>query len=158
MVCEKFGSCPDQERFHCRIQDVHPSLPSCVRIRSERDVHLVRRHAMQRAEMLGMSSLDGHYVATAVSELANNLVFHAEHGGVIQFFHVEKHGRCGIEVVALDDGPGIADIEQAMQDGFSTGGGLGSGLGGVQRLMDDLEVCSERGSGTRIVTRKWAPA
>ncbi|MDX8411133.1 MAG: anti-sigma regulatory factor [Mariprofundaceae bacterium] len=102
-----------------------------------------------------MSSLDSHYVATAVSELANNQFFHTNSGGVIQFYHIEHSGRHGIEIVAQDEGPGIACIDMAMTDGFSSNGGLGGGLGGVKRLMDEFEIESEHGAGTRIVVRKW---
>jgi len=108
--------------------------------------------------MVGMPRLDAYYVATAVSELANNLFFHTGDGGVIQIYSIESEGRHGIEIVAQDDGPGIACIDSAMVDGFSTNGGLGSGLGGVQRLMDEFEIESAHGAGTRIVARKWMAA
>jgi len=102
-----------------------------------------------------MSGLESHYVATAVSEMANNLIFHTKTGGVIRFYHVEKDGKSGIEIIAHDECSGIADIKQAMVDGFSTNGGLGGGLGGMQRLMDEFEIESERGVGTTIIMRKW---
>jgi len=134
---------------------MHPSLPSCVHVSQEHHVHVARRHAMDRTALLEMPELEAHYVATAVSELANNLFFHTKVGGSIQFFHIENDGQTGIEVVAHDDCAGIADIEQAMADGFSSNGGLGGGLGGMQRLMDEFEIESASGKGTHIVMRKW---
>jgi len=110
---------------------------------------------MTRTKLLNISTLDAHYIATAVSELANNLFFHTDEGGTIAFDHIEKDGKIGIEVIAHDTGNGIPDIAQAMVDGFSTNGGLGAGLGGMQRLMDEFEIESNIGTGTHIVMRKW---
>jgi len=155
MFCDKYDVCPRRKDFSCQSQDAHPSLPHCVRISHEHHIQVASRHALQRAEMVGMSHLDCHYVATAVSELANNLFFHAADGGIIQFHAIASDGRNGIEIVAQDDGPGIACIDSAMVDGFSTNGGMGSGLGGAQRLMDEFEIESTHGLGTRIVARKW---
>jgi len=155
MLCDKLHSCPDRKKFSCSDQESHPSLPSCLRVSGEHHVHVARRHVLKRTELLGMSSLESHYVATAVCEVANNLFFHTKQGGVIQFSHIEDHGSHGIEIVAIDDGCGIEDIQQAMADGFSTNGGLGGGLGGMQRLMDEFEIESKPGEGTRIVMRKW---
>ena len=104
---------------------------------------------------MGMPRLDANYVATAVSELANNLFFHSDHGGVIEYYSIQADGRNGIEIIAQDDGPGIACIDSAMTDGFSTNGGLGGGLSGAKRLMDEFEIESTLGSGTRIIVRKW---
>lgn len=98
-----------------------------------------------------------YYIVTSVAELANNLFLHATRGGAISVVLVQHDGRRGIEVVAEDQGPGIADVPQAMQDGFSTIGGLGSGLPSVARLMDECKIASAPGVGTRIVARKWRP-
>jgi len=155
MFCDKYDACPNRKKFSCQSQDVQPSLPHCVRVSDEYHVQVARRHALKRAKLVGMSSLDAHYVATAVSELANNMIFHTDHGGVIQFYSIQADGRSGIEIVAQDDGPGIACIDSAMVDGFSTNGGLGGGLGGAQRLMDEFEIESAPESGTRIIARKW---
>ncbi|MFQ5346080.1 MAG: anti-sigma regulatory factor [Mariprofundus sp.] len=155
MYCDFYDACPNRKRFSCDRQEAHPGLPHCVRVSDEHHIQLARRHALKRAELLGMSSLDGYYVATAVSELANNQFFHTENGGVIQFYRIEKDDRVGIEVVAQDDGPGIACIKAAMIDGYSSNCGLGGGLGGTERLMDEFEIESEVGTGTRIVARKW---
>jgi len=155
MLCDRYDTCPDTEQFSCTSQDKNPSLPHCVRVSDEYQIQIARRHALKRAALLGMSSLESHYVATAVSELANNLFFHTENGGVIQFYHIKKDGRDGIEIVASDKGPGIICIDSAMTDGYSSNGGLGGGLGGAERLMDEFEIESEHGKGTRIVARKW---
>jgi len=157
MYCNQSDVCPNQKNFSCNAQEAHPSLPHCVRVSDEYHIQVARRHALQRAELLGMASLESHYVATAVSELANNLFFHTNQGGLIQFYRIEKDGRRGIEIVAFDDGPGIVCIDTAMTDGYSSNGGLGGGLGGAKRLMDEFEIESEHGVGTRIVVRKWLP-
>ena len=102
----------------------------------------------------GFDDVPSHMVATAVSELARNIVKYASHGE-IWLRHVEgKRGR-GIEVEAVDDGPGIEDTEAAMRDHVSTGGTLGLGLPGVRRLMDEFELDSAPGKGTRVTARKW---
>jgi serine/threonine-protein kinase RsbT len=92
-----------------------------------------------------------------VSELASNLFFHARGGRTITLIGVRRNGAVGIEVIAQDEGPGIDDVEAAMLDGFTTNGGLGGGLPGVERLMDEFEIESAPGTGTRVVARKWSP-
>jgi len=159
MFCDRCNTCPNRKSFSCASQGIHPSLPHCVRVSDEYQIQVACRHALKRAALLGMPNLESHYVATAVSELANNQFFHTKNGGVIQFYRIKnaQDGREGIEIIADDDGFGIASIERAMEDGYSTNGGLGAGLGGVQRLMDGFEIESELGHGTRIVARKWLP-
>lgn len=107
------------------------------------------------AKSIGFSDVGSCCVATGVSELANNLFFHTHKGGTITMIAMKQNGRVGIEIIAEDEGPGIPDLEQAMQDGFSTNRGLGGGLPGAKRLMDEFHITSEAGIGTRIVTRKW---
>jgi len=157
MYCDQYEFCPDQAVFSCRNQDQCPSLPSCFHISEEHHIRRVRIHAMERAKLVGIPALQSYYVMTAVSELANNLVFHTKDGGILRFYRVEKGGRSGIEIIVQDKGPGIACVANAMQDGFSSNGGLGAGLGGAQRLMDEFEIESELGIGTRITVRKWVP-
>ena len=82
---------------------------------------------------------------------------HAFPGGTIRIFRIEDGKKVGLEIVAQDKGPGIPDVELAMQDGYSTNRGLGSGLPGAQRLMDEFSIESELGVGTRIVARLWRP-
>jgi serine/threonine-protein kinase RsbT len=123
----------------------------------ELDIAFARQNAMRLAQRLGFRSAKVHRLATAVSELANNLHFHAQAGGTIRIGLVRESGRVGIEVVSEDGGPGIADLDLAMKDGYSTNHGLGGGLPGARRLMDDFSIASEVGVGTRIVARLWRP-
>ena len=92
-------------------------------------------------------------IATAISELARNIVQYAQHGEIV--LSVVEGSRPGIQIVARDQGPGIADLEQAMRDGYSTGGSLGLGLPGAKRLMDEFTIDSEVGKGTIVSVRKW---
>lgn len=98
------------------------------------------------------------HVATAASELANNLWQHATHGGTLTIRARREGTRHCLEIESRDDGPGIADLDQAQQDGFSTAGGLGCGLPGARRLMDEFEIESTPGQGTLVRARKWHPA
>jgi len=96
-------------------------------------------------------------VATAISEIARNIIQYAGEGEVV-LSEVRKEGRSGILIVARDQGPGIANLELAMQDGYSTSGGLGLGLSGARRLVDEFEIVSELGKGTTVTMRKWLQA
>src|SRR5262245_11225350 len=106
------------------------------------------------AERLGFSATDMVLVATAISELDRNILNYASRGAILlrDRNSCERHA---LEVVARDAGPGIPDIKQVMQGGFSTSGGLGLGLPGVRRLMDDFEITSRIGEGTTVTARKW---
>lgn len=110
--------------------------------------------ARQMARELGFGESEEFLIATAVSELATNVLRHGG-GGLVTLRVVREGGRTGLEVVALDSGPGIQDIGKAMEDHFSTGGTLGLGLPSVQRIMDIFHVESAPGKGTRCVARKW---
>ena len=121
------------------------------------DIVTARKKARELAIELGFPRSEGTLLATAVSELARNLIQYAG-GGTIALNAVYRAGRCGITVRVEDQGPGIADVSLALQDGFSTSGGLGLGLPGVKRLMDELEIDSDLGQGTRIVATLWGPA
>jgi serine/threonine-protein kinase RsbT len=125
-----------------------------VAIFSDADIVLARQKARQLASELGFSVTELAVIATAVSELARNIVLYARRGEVLLKL-VEQGGRRGIVVTARDDGPGIADVARAMQSGYSTSGSLGLGLPGVKRLMDDFELVTEMGKGTVITVRKW---
>lgn len=124
-------------------------------IQQEYQLPLARRQALELASELGFSKLQAYSLATAVSELASNLVFHTERGGQLSLRRLQSEERWGIEVLAEDQGPGIADLELALRDGYSTRGSLGCGLPGARRLMDGFEIHSEPGTGTRIRTWKW---
>ncbi len=130
--------------------------PVVVPVTEEYHVAQARSAAKLLANGLGLSEVAVYSVATAVSELANNLFFHTSGGGTISLSAVRRNGSVGLEIVAEDEGPGIADVKLAMQDGFTTNGGLGGGLPGVERLMDEFEIESSRETGTRIVARIWS--
>jgi serine/threonine-protein kinase RsbT len=125
-----------------------------VPIDSDSCIIAARQKGRELAGGCGFPSTDLAVVATAISELARNIVRYAVRGEIILRL-VEDNGRRGIEVVATDDGPGIPDIGLAMQDGFSTSGGLGLGLPGVRRLMDEFEIVSDFGKGTTVTVRRW---
>ena len=126
-------------------------------VTSEWHVARVRNAVRVALERFRFSSVCSAYIETAVSELAANLFFHTTNGGTISFHCKRSDGGYEVVVVAEDDGPGIPDLDQARLDGFSTNGGLGGGLPGVERLMDDFEIESRLGSGTRVRCRKWNP-
>jgi len=93
-------------------------------------------------------------ITTVISELARNLLLYARNGSIICWL-IEKGQKKGIVIQALDEGPGIPDIETAMKDGYSTSGGLGLGLPGVRRMMDEFAIVSRKGQGTTVTTIKW---
>lgn len=125
-----------------------------VSIDCDADIVSARQKGRQLASQCGFPSTDLAVVATAISELARNIVRYAVRGEVILRL-VDNNGKRGIEVVAADDGPGISDIGLAMQDGYSTSGGLGLGLPGTRRLMDEFEITSDFGKGTTVTVRRW---
>lgn len=117
------------------------------------DQERARREARRLATARGFARDEVEAVGLAASELASNLVRHATEGEIVLTGVDSLHGA-GIQVESRDEGPGIPDVGSAMQDGFSTSGGLGSGLPGVQRLMDEFEISSAP-KGTRVIARKW---
>ena len=125
-----------------------------IKVRGDADVVSARVGGRLLAVDLGFLMSDIVAIATSISEVARNIVRYAE-SGTVELTQLSDAGRIGIQVVARDEGPGIADIATAMRDGYSTGNGLGLGLPGCQRLMDELEITSARGLGTTVVMRKW---
>ena len=125
-----------------------------VAINSDQDIVLARQKGRALAIELGFSAVDATFIATAVSELARNILAYARRGE-IALRAVHGPNRRGIQVVASDDGPGIPDIHQALRDGFSTSGSLGLGLPGVRRLMDEFGMTSQLGQGTTVTVKKW---
>ncbi len=125
-----------------------------VVIKSDADIVVAREQGRTLASQLGFSASDLTIISTAISELARNIVRYAKRGEIILRLVNPNNKRC-IVVVARDDGPGISNVMQAMQDGFSTSGGLGLGLPGVKRLMDEFEIVSEVGHGTTVSVKKW---
>jgi serine/threonine-protein kinase RsbT len=138
---------------------IHPAVSSesaevNVSIEQYTDIVAAREQGRMLAMRLGFSSSDATIVATAISELARNIVLYAEHGEII--LNALKHDEhSAVVVTARDQGMGIADLQRAMQDGNSTSGGLGVGLPGVRRLMDEFDIISEVGKGTVVKTAKW---
>jgi serine/threonine-protein kinase RsbT len=126
-----------------------------IAIGHESDIVAARKGGRTLGEGLGFSSGELTVIATAISEVARNIVVYAGQGEILLSI-VASGARRGLRVVARDDGPGIPDIEKAMQDGYSTRGGLGLGLPGARRLMDDFTVESATGQGTRVTMTKWA--
>src|SRR5690348_16721500 len=127
-----------------------------VSIRSDQDIVLARQKGRALAAQLGFSPGDATLIATAISELARNIVSYAREG-TISLQVIQNSTRQGILVIASDNGPGIEDIRQAMRDGFSTSGSLGLGLPGVRRLMDEFEISSQPSRGTTVAVKKWKP-
>jgi serine/threonine-protein kinase RsbT len=118
------------------------------------DIVAARMEGREMAAGVGFNSSDLTVIATAISELARNIVEYAGNGEIVLSV-VQDRSKRGIRVVARDDGPGIADIELALQDGYSTGGGLGLGLPGTRRLMDDFRIDSKSGESTTVTATKW---
>ena len=125
-----------------------------VQIEREADIVLARQAGRQLAAQLGFSSTDQTLIATAISEVARNIVVYAQHGEIV-LNRADDAGRVGIQVVAIDQGPGIDNKEMAMRDGYSTKNSLGLGLPGARRLMDDFALDSEVGRGTTVTMTKW---
>ncbi|HYR31103.1 MAG TPA: anti-sigma regulatory factor [Gemmatimonadales bacterium] len=125
-----------------------------ITIASDVDVVSARQHGRELAAEVGFSAGDQTVIAAAISEIARNILNYARRGA-ITFRTVLDGDRSGIIIVASDQGPGIPDVPRAMQDGYSTSGGLGLGLPGARRLMDDFEVVSAPRQGTTITMKKW---
>ena len=125
-----------------------------VPIGSDLDIVRARQEGRRVAANVGFSPTDLVLVATAISELSRNIVRYARKGE-IAIRPIANSTHRGIEIIARDEGPGIKDIEQVLQVGFSTSAGLGLGLPGVRRLMDEFEIQSEFGHGTMVITKKW---
>jgi serine/threonine-protein kinase RsbT len=125
-----------------------------VPIGSDADLVSARRKGRQLAENLGFSRVDATLVATVISELARNIIHHARNGEIL-IRRVDEGANCGIQVLARDEGPGIADMGLAMRMGYSSSGGLGLGLPGVRRIMDEFEIQSSPGRGTSVSVIRW---
>jgi serine/threonine-protein kinase RsbT len=125
-----------------------------VPVGSDADIIVARQQGRALAEKAGFSGSDLTLVATAISEVARNIVEHATRGEVVLRM-IHQGDKRGISIVARDEGPGIADIPLAMQDGYSSGKGLGLGLPGARRLVDEFELESSVGVGTTVTMKKW---
>ncbi|WP_409304028.1 anti-sigma regulatory factor [Peribacillus sp. SCS-155] len=125
-----------------------------IEINTEMDIVTARGKGREIAKALNFGAVDQVRIITAISELARNIFLYAG-TGFIDIEAIEQQGKRGIRVIASDEGPGIADIRKAMEDGYSTSGGLGAGIPGVKRLMDEFSIDSEVGKGTTITAIKW---
>ena len=114
----------------------------------------IRQLVRERAARLGFSLVEQTKLVTAASELARNTVNYGG-GGVAEIVSIEDNGRRGLQVIFTDEGPGIADVELALRDGYTTGGGLGLGLGGAKRLVNEFTVDSSPGKGTKVSITRW---
>lgn len=127
-----------------------------IPIESPADIIAARQKGRELAEQVGFSNSDLAVIATAISEVARNILEHASTGEVT-IAPLKNGHRQGLKIVATDKGPGIADVRTVMQDGYSTGNGLGIGLPGTKRLMDRFEISSQPGKGTTVIMKKWVP-
>lgn len=129
--------------------------PTIININNEFDIVLARQKGREVSKELNFGGVDQARITTAISELARNIYLYAG-SGQITISVIEGNGKKGIQILAVDKGPGINDIRTVLQDGYSTSGGLGAGLPGVKRLMDSFDIDSIPGTGTTISIIKWA--
>ncbi|MCK6259081.1 anti-sigma regulatory factor [Fictibacillus sp. KIGAM418] len=125
-----------------------------VNIHSEQDIVAARQHGKRLSKKLKFSTINQIRITTAVSELARNIYLYAGKGK-ITFESLFKQQKSGIKIIASDQGPGIKEVRRVLEDGYSTSGGLGMGLPGVKRLMDEFIIDSHDGAGTTITAVKW---
>lgn len=127
---------------------------SCIEIKKEWDIVGARQMGRSTAKEIGFGTVDQARIATAISELARNIYLYTEKGTICLEF-IAKNGEKGIQIIAEDQGPGIKDIQTVLEDGYTTSGGLGAGLPGVKRLMDEFTITSIEGKGTKVIAIKW---
>ena len=126
-----------------------------IALDGERDIAIARGEVRQMAAQLGFSPTDQTRLTTVASELARNVVKYAGRGRLIMQSVTSQMGRTGLRLIFEDHGPGIPDTDEALRDGFSTGGGLGKGLPGSKSLVDEFQIESEVGRGTRVTVVRW---
>lgn len=127
---------------------------SSIRVASDVDIVTARQRGRALAAQAGFSEGDQTVIAAAISEIARNILMYAKRGEIAITLQNGPQ-RVGVIVIATDQGPGIADVSRALQDGYSTSGGLGLGLPGARRLMDEFDLRSRPGDGTTITMKKW---
>ena len=157
------GKTPDRAVMAKVLIETQPDAPEpmtmtsefSVRVQSTADIVTARQQGRELAARLGFSPSDVTIIATAISEIARNIVEYAQEGEV-QISVAEDGSHSGVQIVARDEGPGISDLSAVMRDGFSTGTGLGLGLPGARRLMDEFDIASQIGKGTTVTMKKWA--
>jgi serine/threonine-protein kinase RsbT len=126
-----------------------------ISIGRDTDLTVACQKGRALAAQSGFSDHDQAIIGIAIAEVVGNIIKYAGRGETVLSL-VQQDGRRGIVVAACDNGPGISDIEQALEDGYSTGEGLGLGLSGARRLMDEFEIVSKVGQGTAVTMRKWS--
>ena len=131
-----------------------PAISERLEVRAPEDVVIIRQRVRDLADKRGFKLVDQTKIVTAASELARNAIVYGG-GGTALIEVIEKNGKTGLRVTFEDHGPGIADIELAMKDGYTTGGGLGLGLSGAKRLCNDFDIFSKPGEGTRVSITRW---
>jgi serine/threonine-protein kinase RsbT len=129
---------------------------SVISIESDADVVTARQRARELAGHVDLTSTDQTLLATAISEVARNITTYAVRGEVELKLVRDDNGRRGIQVIARDEGPGIENLELALQDGYTSGEGLGLGLPGARRLVDDFDIVSAPGEGTTVTMVMWS--
>ncbi|CAI8752894.1 Serine/threonine-protein kinase RsbT [Brevibacillus sp. IT-7CA2] len=129
--------------------------PETINIEQESDIVTARQVGRNMSKLFGFGTITQSRIATSISELARNIYLYAGTGTII-ISPIESEGVIGLQITANDSGPGIPDIRQALDDGYSTSGALGAGLPGVRRMMDEFEIHSTLGEGTRVVVVKWS--
>ncbi len=130
------------------------SEKECIVVRNDLDIITARVAGRNMAAKLNFSTIDQARVATAISELARNIVLYAGEGKVT-LLAIENNGSVGLEIICTDEGPGIANVTEVLEGKVASTKGLGMGLPGAKRLMDEFEVASEVGVGTTVTARKW---
>jgi len=134
---------------------VPPEPEERIAIESDNDVVTARQRARELAAKVDLTSTDQTLLATAISEVARNITTYAKRGEVLLAVIRDNAGRRGIRVIARDDGPGIENVEQALQDGYTSGGGLGLGLPGARRLVHEFHIETAPGRGTTVTLVMW---
>ncbi len=130
--------------------------PRILPVRNDEQIVRLRQYVRERAVEQGLSLVDQTKLVTAASELARNTLLYGG-GGEAHCYLLERNGRHGVRLVFVDQGPGIPDVARALSDGFTTGNGLGLGLGGARRLCDEFDIQSAPGAGTTVMVTKWKP-
>ena len=132
----------------------HRTERTALPLRSDEDVVALRKHVRERAVAIALSLVDQTKLVTAASELARNTLKYGG-GGTVYLDALEEAFRKGVGLIFVDNGPGIPDLAMALRDGYTTGGGLGLGLGGSRRLVDEFDIDSRPGEGTAVSVVKW---
>ncbi|GJH13662.1 MULTISPECIES: anti-sigma regulatory factor [Caballeronia] len=142
--------------FNSTAAPTSTSPPDTLPIRSDEQIVRLRQFVREKAVAQGLSLIDQTKFVTAASELARNTLIYGG-GGDVHCYLVERNGRRGLTLEFVDNGPGIPDIQRALSDGFTSGSGLGLGLGGAKRLCDEFDIRSAPGEGTHVSITKWKP-